>query len=317
MEQVQECFKQEIEKITRDVLAAGGDFRFAVVADSHLDNSISKFLANISAVDNAVNFDCMLHLGDFLNGSLSERYTRKILKEQIELYESAIKADFYPAQGNHDGFSNLKNPRTHDILPDELWKDATGREPCYYIDYEEQKIRLVCVCSYDYTYENGVFDKIYGVRHDTIKWLYEEALNVENDWTVIIFSHDSPFTEFPVDNIDETEYYVNGREQLDAVVRAKEERGFDIAAWFIGHRHDDFEQKLCGINFIMINSQTAYIATLWDTINPQRNGKYFAELERNIGTVTEDLWDAVVLDKKERKIKLFRFGAGIDREVEY
>ena len=70
---------------------------------------------------------------------------------------------------------------------------------------------------------------------------------MENDWTVIIFSHDSPFTEFPVDNIDETEYYVNGREQLDAVVRAKEERGFDIEVWFIGHRHDDFEQKLCGI----------------------------------------------------------------------
>lgn len=314
---VEKQFENEVRQTVEDVNNAKGDFKFAVVADSHLDNSLDMFMENISAVDNGVNFDCMLHLGDFLNGSFPRRYAEKILKQQIKMYESAVKCGFYPTEGNHDGFADFKSPKTYDIAPDDMWEGATGRKPCYYVDFSEKKIRFVCICSYHYKYDGANFEKVYGSRIETSDWLYNEALNVDSEWTVILFSHDVPFSGIPVADVNNIKYQMNGKELFEAVLRAKKEREFDIAGWFIGHFHDDFEQNISGVNFILVSSQTAYVPTLWGALLPERYGKNFENYKRELGDVTEDLWDAVVLDKKERKLKLFRFGAGFDRVIDY
>ena len=39
--------------------------------------------------------------------------------------------------------------------------------------------------------------------------------------------------------------------------------------------------------------------------------------ERDLDTQSEDLWDALVLKKSERRVYLKRFGAGEDRIVHY
>ena len=314
---VEKQFEAEVEKTIKDVNDTEGDFKIAVVADSHLDNSLDMFMNNISAVDNGVHFDCMIHLGDFLNGSLSKRYTEKVLKQQINKYESSVKCGFYPAEGNHDGFADFRNPKTCDIVPDEMWEKATGRKPCYYVDFADEKIRLVCICSYHYKYDGTSYEKIYGSRIETSYWLYNEALNVDSEWTVILFSHDIPFSSVPVADVNNIKYQINGKELFEAVLKAKKDKGFDIACWFVGHFHDDFEQNVSGVNFILVGSQTAYVPTLWGSLSPERYGKYFENYKRDLGTETEDLWDAVVLDKKEHKLKLFRFGAGYDRVIDY
>ena len=291
-------YKTEAKKICKKVLSEECDLKFAVVADSHLDNSLGETLENIKAVDSEVNFDFMLHLGDFLNGNLPKSYTEIILKEQIELFENTIKGNFFPTQGNHDGYTDFKNT---DMATDGLWEYATGRKPYYFEDYKDFRIVSVCSFAYEYTPE-GHFKKLYKILDSQIEWLENVALNT--DKTVIFLSHSAPLTSL---------YEKGMTPVLEAVLRAKEKNGFDIAGWFIGHYHGDYVFKAHGINFFVVASETAYVPQLWGFFETEPE----VYPERKLKSVTEDLWDAVTLDKKTRKIKLFRFGAGDDREITY
>ena len=89
MKAIKPCYAQNIQSVSSRICSDSGDFRFAVVADSHLDNSLEDTIANVHGVDQAVNFDCTVHLGDFLNGNLPLKHTRRLLKEQMELFRSA------------------------------------------------------------------------------------------------------------------------------------------------------------------------------------------------------------------------------------
>lgn len=48
-----------------------------------------------------------------------------------------------------------------------------------------------------------------------------------------------------------------------------------------------------------------------------RNLRNTELLDRSIGTLSEDLWDVVTVDTKNRQVKMFRFGSGEDREFSY
>ena len=297
-------------------------FCFAVVADSHLDNSLDDTIENIKAVHESVGFSCLVHLGDFLNGNLSHSYTKKILNEQMELFRSAVcGAPFYPVQGNHDGYKNMISDYPN-IITDEEWHQATafvdeysgvvrtGDKPYFFVDLAAEKIRLVILCSFYYTYNNGAYEKIYDTDPAQIEWVKNTALDVNGDWTVLIFSHDTPFESFN-ENCCINNPRENGNALMDAVKIAGKNKGFELPAWFVGHFHGDYKGTVNGLNFILTASETAYVPWLWD----MPAGGYYPE--RSLGTDTEDLWDCVVLDREKRKVRMFRFGAGADRELDY
>ncbi len=324
MEENISVYKEEIERVLAEVEKEKGDFTFAMVADSHLDNSLSDTLTNIHIIDEKVKFDCLVHLGDFLNGNLSRRYTKSILKDQMKLFrEVTSKEKLYPAPGNHDGFYDLAYG--NDVVLDEDWYEATeflgdyenlsrpGNAPYFYVDYPEKKLRLVILNSFHYSdyVEGKSFKKQYGMSLAQIEWMKNEALDLSSDWSVMLFSHDVPFTEYEEDKIFKDNKSVNGNLAFETFLNCKKERGFSVPGWFIGHHHGELIKKLYGINVIAIGSETAYVPTLWH----MAGGGVFKE--RNLGTVSEDLWDAVVLHKDERKIRLVRFGAGEDREITY
>ena len=87
--------------------------------------------------------------------------------------------------------------------------------------------------------------------------------------------------------------------------------GINIAGWFCGAYGYDAEFKLGGINFISINSQLSHCNEV-----SKCNGVRFSE-NRDVGTVNQDCWDAVIVNTNDRKIRLFRFGCGEDRELTY
>ena len=324
-EQIKPCYGSEIQKTADELNRFGNCFRFAVVTDTHLDNSLPQTLTNIREVDSRVGFDCLLHLGDFLNGSLSRSYTKQLLNVQMELFKDCIASNhFYPVEGNHDGFGDRVTLHAVDITPDEDWYEATkfvdsyenvGRapgKPYFYVDYPIRKIRLIVLCTFFYTGYDGKeqFKKLDGTVSLQAEWLKNTALDVEKDWTVMIFSHDTPFVYFD-ERVCENNRQINGNLLMDIVKQAKNEKGFDFAAWFVGHYHGDYIGKVNGLNFIVIASETAYIPQLWDMPD---GGCY---PKRQLGTDTEDLWDGAVLDKDNRKVRLFRFGAGKNREIDY
>lgn len=317
-------YKKEIEKVAGKIEKTEGDFRFAVVADTHLDNSLPDTLENIKGVDEKVHFRCITHLGDFMNGNITEKYTRKILKEQMELFRKSVGTRaFYPAEGNHDGYFDNAVSFTNDIATDEMWYESTlylqeyknlsrkKNKPYFYVDYLEEKIRMIFVCSFSYTFKDGVFNKIYDIDKEELEWFKNEAVAVEKDWTVILFSHDIPFESLSDDESPNVTKE-NSIAMLKALVDAKNSVGFEVAAWFVGHFHGDLIKVKDGINFILLASETAYVPQLWCMAG---SDGHFPE--RTLGTVTEDLWDSAILNRKDKTLTLIRFGAGEDRKVSY
>lgn len=317
MAQNKEYYMDETNNVSKKMLKEKG-FKFAIVTDTHLDNSLKDTISNIKAVDEIAEFRYLIHLGDFLCGNLPRNTTMKIMKKQINDFRGAIKNQrFYPVQGNHDGYYDLNGNKTFDTAIDEDWYSVISyiaeynytktvlNKPYYYVDYEEEKIRLIILCDSRY---DGLCGKNYkkwsGIDTAQIEWFENDALNVDSDYTVMIFSHGSLFDAYADKELDENI-------ALQTLLKKREENGFDVACWFIGHFHGDYTKKIADVNFAFIGSQTSYIPTLWD----MPKGGYFPK--RQIGTVSEDLWDCCILNKSERRLKLLRFGAGADRELYY
>ena len=61
----------------------------------------------------------------------------------------------------------------------------------------------------------------------------------------------------------------------------------------------------------VVGSQTCYVPQLW--LMPD-SGHYE---KRERGTVSQDLWDAVILNREKRELYLCRFGVGDDGVIHY
>lgn len=313
---INQCYEYEAAHTIQDVLSCNGDLNIALVADSHLDNSVPATIENISAVDQAVHFDCCVHLGDFLAGEIGGRYAKLLLRQQLALFWPTVSSGrFFPVQGNHDACSGPYSAR--------LWPEAIGfldaeqgvcrpaQKPYYYVDIAKEKVRLVFLCSYFYEHRGGEPVMIFGYEEDQIQWLQNEVLVLPADWTVMLFSHDAPFSALLFDEKTALEKndIVNGNQIFSALDQCRKQYGFDIAGWFIGHYHGDRIVTLFGIPFIITASETSYDPQLFDD-----DVRFW---ERDLDTQSEDLWDALVLKKSERRVYLKRFGAGEDRIVHY
>ncbi len=313
----------DLQKNTADKLQKyDNSFSFAVVADSHLDNSVPDTCDNIKSVSSKSNLSCVLHMGDIMCGGFPRAVANEIMRDEIKTFvDASPNGEFFVTRGNHDGFGDPVKSRA-DVLVDGDWNKAieyvdsfsnVSRDAdasYYYVDYADYKTRLICLNSYSVRRDPDDEDRgnIAGYNGKQLEWFATCALDVPKDFTVLVFSHDLPFKNFP-DAISENSI-VGGNAMIEALLDAKAKNGFDFAGWLVGHFHGDFEHYLDSIPFVCFVSQTAYVPTLFE----KTKAVYPA---RHLGTLTEDAWDAVVVDKEDRKLRLFRFGAGKDREVSY
>lgn len=319
------------------------DIAFVIVADSHLSDNSENTWQNIRAVDNKVHFDFMIHLGDLLTGTTPEVITRKNLRDELRGYKNAIKRKtLYVVQGNHDGYrdESFQGQLVNDIMPDEKWYEETcfidketknvcrpHHNPYYYVDYPELKLRLIILSStcYEADFKEKRYVKKYEIENEQIVWLGRKALNTEKDYTIIVFSHIQPFAEEPFEKQKEAVKWISNYQDavslLEAYAKKRsaningelydyEHTGGNLIGWFFGHNHGDFHGIIEGINYVCTTSQTAYIPQLWSPIGTFPG-------PRDIGTENEDAWDAVLWNKGERTLFMYRFGAGFDRIIKY
>ena len=323
MDDIKAYYQKEVNKTVTDITHTTHDFLLSVLADSHLDHSLTDTVHNIAAVDRSVKFDCVVHLGDFMTGNITRSYTKALLAIQMQSFQKALaNGVFYPAQGNHDGFLDNAGGSYTDIALDEDWYEATAfvdtypnvsrpsQKPYFFVDYPDKKLRLIILNSQYYEgYNDGTrYKKHMGIDPQQFVWLSQEALQLAPGWTVMLFSHDAPFA---ASAYSDDSQWCNGSAVLDILSEAVQQRGIIVAGWLIGHHHGELITKVNDIPFILIGSQTSYVPQLWQVAD---GGFYY---DRQQSTVTEDLWDAVALDMRSRKLTLFRFGAGGDRSVFY
>ena len=326
---MKECFLKEAENTANDIKKdlKDGDIRFVMLTDSHLSDTGDCTRENISAVDEKIDFDFCVHMGGIINGNNPEKISMKLLKEDLGKYAQSIKSNkIYAVCGESDGYRNERfiGQLAMNVMTDKLWYDENEyldgynnvsrveNKPYYFVDIPEKKVRMIFLSAYmtQIDEEIGLYEKTCAFDVEQIVWLHKSALDLEEGWTVILFSNALPKSRFDVGH-DPFIYNGYSTEQVLMVIQMAQKRGINIACWFAGHYNCDAEAVVGGVNFAVIASQLPTVKS-----SAKCDGVRLLK-DRKIGTLNQDAWDAAVLKTDERQINLYRFGAGEDRIIKY
>lgn len=266
------------------------------------DELYKTTVENIRYLLRNVPCDYVVNLGDSIEGyttSAQAQTQGNAVSNEIR----KIEAPYISVIGNHDDnryhmssnserfsvgtrYQVFVNPTRQPVA------DSTGLN--YYIDFDEFKIRLVClnsVSGYGYSYDSA-----------TCTWLSNVALDLPTGYKVLVFTHIAPVGAWNYNNTTPT----NSATVQTAL------SGVDTMAIICGHNHVDdtfttpfIGATLCCTKFENENGDPA----LWPSgaVKPART----------LGTATEDCWTVVVVRPNSSKINLVRFGAGNDYELSY
>lgn len=321
------CFQEEYSAVIGRIPATRGDksLCFALMSDSCLSNELGDTLDNMKAVDEAVNFDCLVHLGNALNGVNPRDISMKLLQEEFAQMRT-VTEKFYPTIGLKDGYrdESFCGQIVPNIMTNELWyrqiqflqDDATvtlkENQPYYYVDFADKKIRLIFLCSFitQIDEENRLFVKVAAIDIEQARWFKNEALDLPAGWTTVIFSNTVPKSRFNGEK-DPFIYRGYSAEMMMSLIQKAKKRGVETACWIAGGYNADAEYVLGGIPYVSVAGQ---LATL-DTTMKYEEARFATE--RTLNTRTQDCWDSVILDTESRTVRFVRFGSGEDRTITY
>ena len=285
---------KQIGSLMRSTMGDGDCFIF--ITDIHFDRNQQHSPALIKYISDRLCIPRMFNGGDDFDGtSLNVN----------EIYKKAFNGKYYFTIGNHEVESINERPydysypsviSTHWMYNDDV---VYGNRYLgyYYINNNNDKIRYIILNAIGKPrYIDGVWSGDDPVAYDTdqMTWFENEALNVEQGWTIIIFSHIVLWRIGQTVDPDEFEIYQAARRMINIVENYS--GSGTIAGIFCGDDHLDkmYKTPIKEIPIIM-TATDGYPAT-YDKDN------------RLPGTIHEHAFDVVVIDKENRKLTMVRIG---------
>lgn len=305
------CFGMEIQKTADTVLkklTEGEALVFGLLTDSHyvVNGTWGDTLANINAVNDKVGFDGLIHLGDLQDGMLDKKMCRRIATKCISDMRH-ICEPLYMVMGNHD--TNYFKGNTEWLTEAEqygLYGRFMDNYVCrekqngwYYVDYSKHGLRMIFLSSFNHREEVR-----YGFPEEEIFWVKRVLKATPSNYKVLIFSHDAPLAEL--------DYWAsdirNGEALMNVLETYHNMQGHCILGYIHGHTHADHVYLERSFPIISIGcSKCEYFPDK----KPEKSIRY----ERKPDTVTQDLWDVLIVKPEQKKLEFVRFGAGEDRCV--
>lgn len=293
-------FKQEIEQTIQAVneKREQDSLVFGLMADSHyvINGGWEDSIANLQAVNRKAPFDAMIHLGDLTDGMVPLAITREYAVKVMEDLRS-LKVPVYLTLGNHDSNYFRSNPEwLNEKEQSFLYLDK--EEPWYYVDFEKQKLRCLFLHSFNHR------EKIrYGFSMEEVEWVKQVLVQTPDAYRVLVFAH--------VPLLPEMHFWTkeirNSKEMLEALEKYVQQGG-KILAYIHGHNHAD--QIYYGKRFPIVSIGCAKCEDFKDK-KPEGAVTY----DRKMGTLTQELWDVMIVNGKKGEIEFIRFGAGEDRRI--
>ncbi|MBR6029228.1 MAG: metallophosphoesterase [Clostridia bacterium] len=297
------------------------------VTDSHYygysgGNNWPRTAQNMAYTASLYPFDCVIHGGDITTGNLAKastvRDTRTVRKSLTDHFSRIAMLT-----GNHDDNSYKSS---FDASADWLDKEAQfalyGRMPsagaryldgynaCWW-DVEGLGLRIICldaVIPGKYG-NNGITGNTgcWGYSPDEIAWLTETLATAKSlGLQVAVFSH-MPASGSLMNGT------LTGSADVCAAVNSFVSGGGTFVGWFHGHTHRDKLSVVSGNSF----HECATGCSVCNDSVTEATDELGTRPAREPETVTEDLWDIVVIKPGSRVVNLVRFGAGSDRTYSY
>ena len=281
-----------VETINKAIAEASGNCEtFFWITDIHWEPDLNArhSPALIKYIASKTGINKILNGGDTGN-------SRIICENAISQLKNAIGSNrVYTVTGNHEIVDATRYETPFERVADELRGHNSvivygdGNQSYFYFDNKEEKVRYIGLSSFG-LYFNGDCEEAYTTEQLT--WFTSEALKVDAGWSIIVFTHSL--------------YYVNTVEQLTVVSGAQPfidaidhyNGSGNIACVLMGHAHKD--RRHIG------ETGVTYILSACDRYSPYHGD---INVNRTLGTISEQHFEVVVIDKGKRLIKLFSFGA--------
>lgn len=348
----EETLKSKV--VNNHVLKQGSnDFTIGIIADcqGNVDDGYNSYLHHYESLvrtTNKLGVDCLLDLGDAIMGNNTKEISTNILSKGSEILKKS-NLPVFRVKGNHDDNSWIAQTQKNQLLrisesewysrvvkPFEKDYNLTNDENkgYYYKDFEKQKIRVITLDCEDMPYivnSDGTvkYPQIYrfGYQQKQLQWLCEKALNFTNkedrkEWGVVLISHQwretiaddgKHFNDAQLIHIlkafkngtrvQTSSPYEDMRVNIDYDFSSQ--GAMEIICAFGGDSHVDN-------SYLIGSSGIRCIEFLCSLPQAEPNMP-----SRTLKTESEDAWDIVSINRKERKIYCTRFGAGQDRIFSY
>ena len=253
--------------------AANGD-AFIFITDQHLEQNrnAGQSPALIKYISDNTKVNKLFSGGDVKVGSKAE---------YAELMSKAFSGEIHYVIGNHE----YDITETDAILFYEYdinKKEQVGNSQrhYYYVDNPQQKMRYVVLNPFAAD-ESGNSN---GWDEEQNEWLKNAALNVESGWGIIIIIHYM--------------WSLGWKDDIQSAIDDYSGNG-EIIAVFNGHlHHDEIKYTAGGTPCIGVTCDKYYSTN--DTL---------MNVERKLGTITEQAFDVVIVDRTARKLHCVRIGA--------
>ena len=272
---------------------AGDCETFFWITDIHwepdLNARVSPVLIKYIASKTGVNK--ILNGGDTGNSQV-------ICKNAISQLRDAIGSNkVYTVTGNHEINDASRYERPFVRVADELRGHNSdivygdGNKSYFYFDNNEAKTRFIGLSVYG-VYRNGEHESCLTAAQ--LQWFNNTALNVETGWTIVVFTHTLYFVAF-----DSNKLGVSSSDAIPFINAIDNYSGNGkIACVLMGHVHRD--------RIHLGSTGVPYIITQSDRHSPYHGD---INVQRTPGTITEQHFEVVVIDKGKRQVKLFSIGA--------
>lgn len=289
----------------RDLMydANGNYDAFFFVTDLHWEINAQKSPALINYIQKKLNIQRL-----FLGGDFYDKWSEYEITDCMDMFRSAFSGKIYNVVGNHEykGTYMTDNKIWYFLnsMADDITIGDAGMN-FYYVDNPIQKVRYIVLN----VYTDGGDDAVAWFDDSQQDWLEQTALNMEFGWTAVVFTH-------CLYHVDMAERKLRQDETFTAIINRildSYEGNGEIACVIQGHTHIDRMTHTDGGIPVFIT--TCDKNTIWydGSGNPDLYDS------RVSGTITEQAFEIVVLDKKHRKVSLLRIGApalnGVDDNI--
>lgn len=291
---------------------------------------------NIRNVNKIYKSNALIHLGDILspNNTNTGKYDsqdvvnahlKSFFERMRNAHENSVimlgnHEDIHGAGGGGDAKAIYPSVAIYDYS-----YNRYKNRPFFYINNSTGKIRSIFLCC-PYQWEGKSSNWTFG--QEQIDWLIDTALNVENDWHCIFFSH-TPLVSNDMSSSDyqdvigvinafnsQTTFTTSYGKVADFSGKA----GTKSVAWVCGHEHYDLVVEPKDKTVYPNNDLDCHIIVIcchyrYGASGSVPGASYYDTAYRTQLNANRDLWDTLIYRKDQSKIYMIRFGAGEDRVI--